>query len=478
MLKRHAVIWLCSFAFLPICAAQGQICYQPSAIPCGSGLHLSPASGPTALVTWDFDDPDDLGDDGGDGTYDLTLYNVPVASGGALGYAMGLNVASQQYTTMASDVASLDINGDVDLYLLSVFAGLSSGNYNPTLNKDDIGSNRQYHTQGRPGGYFRFTTASQNVTTTDTVSSNLRPAFLEGWRDADTNTGYANIDRGTPVSGAAMGNIADTDALVTIGAYDGGYASWATGTYDVAAVFNAVPADTEKDSMYASGLMTTYADLTATEKTGLVSWWEWNPDTGLMEDQHGSNNMTSVNSPSTVASLVWQPESGMGISLASASTQYASSAAAGLGLTGDMSISLWFFVEAESTQYMVSKYEATGGYLAGLYSSPLRGIFYARDSGGVIATATAAVPVSTTSTWHHYCASLDDGVTATLYIDGQAGTPVVPTGTMDSASVNLLVGRYSSTYFDGVLDDIRIYTSALTESDCQALYASGEGLFD
>lgn len=49
-------------------------------------------------------------------------------------------------------------------------------------------------------------------------------------------------------------------------------------------------------SLYNSGAGKTYRALTAGEKVGLVSWWEFADATNLLVDSHGTNTLTNVNS--------------------------------------------------------------------------------------------------------------------------------------------------------------------------------------
>jgi Concanavalin A-like lectin/glucanases superfamily len=87
-------------------------------------------------------------------------------------------------------------------------------------------------------------------------------------------------------------------------------------------------------------------------------------------------------------------------------------------------------------------------------------------SGGTF--LVSAAPPSA-NTWHHYAYTCD-GTTHRLYIDGTllASSTVVP---QTAAVANLQFGHWTGgqEYFSGQLDDVRIYTRALSATEVQAL---------
>ncbi|MEK7077087.1 MAG: LamG domain-containing protein, partial [Patescibacteria group bacterium] len=78
--------------------------------------------------------------------------------------------------------------------------------------------------------------------------------------------------------------------------------------------------------------------------------------------------------------------------------------------------------------------------------------------------------------WHHVLGSFD-GASPTrlmsLYVDGALVATSTSAFSVTGASGDFLLGRYGSSYFDGVLDDTRVYDHALTSSEVRGLYQSG-----
>jgi parallel beta-helix repeat protein len=77
--------------------------------------------------------------------------------------------------------------------------------------------------------------------------------------------------------------------------------------------------------------------------------------------------------------------------------------------------------------------------------------------------------------WHH-AAGVYDGQTISLYIDGRLDVSSTATGRINQNSWPVLVGENAQIpmrYWNGWIDDVRIYSSALTESQIQSLSVAG-----
>ncbi len=97
----------------------------------------------------------------------------------------------------------------------------------------------------------------------------------------------------------------------------------------------------------------------------------------------------------------------------------------------------------------------------------LKGTFGALDSGSGFLEL---------NTWH-YVVGVADGTNLKIYVDGKqialGGQSSLPTATPDK---KCLIGAYSLTdsdKFHGLIDDVRIYSQALSAAQIQKLYAEG-----
>ena len=77
-----------------------------------------------------------------------------------------------------------------------------------------------------------------------------------------------------------------------------------------------------------------------------------------------------------------------------------------------------------------------------------------------------------TNQWHHIVLVLSTNSTTRLYVDGVSVGTV--SNSVSASSHTFLVGVYNNTnYFNGLIDDVRIYNRALSASEIQALYNVG-----
>ena len=103
--------------------------------------------------------------------------------------------------------------------------------------------------------------------------------------------------------------------------------------------------------------------------------------------------------------------------------------------------------------------------------------FMARDDFGHLVTATYSNAL-TTGNWYHV-AGVREGNILNVYVNGVSGTPGSGTLTGAISSDNLKIGALLchgspvSWFFDGVIDDVRIYDKALSAEEIRQLYQDG-----
>lgn len=119
--------------------------------------------------------------------------------------------------------------------------------------------------------------------------------FLMCYYDGATETGIS-VNGGAFTTATVTGVfVGTTDALIG----RDGFGTYLTGGLDDLAFWSAKPTDDLRDSVYNSGSGKAYEDLTAGEKTNLVSWWDMNEPSGTRTDLHGTNDLTDNNTVTT-----------------------------------------------------------------------------------------------------------------------------------------------------------------------------------
>jgi hypothetical protein len=95
--------------------------------------------------------------------------------------------------------------------------------------------------------------------------------------------------------------------------------------------------------------------------------------------------------------------------------------------------------------------------------------------GGNVQSLTSAKGVVTTNDIY-YLVGTYNGATMTIYVNGEKVASKEQTGTLSHGSDDLYIGRNdgSGTYFDGIIDEIAIYSDALDPSDIAECFEDGK----
>jgi hypothetical protein len=195
-------------------------------------------------------------------------------------------------------------------------------------------------------------------------------------------------------------------------------------------------------------------------ETGLAGYWKLDEGQGSsVRDVSGGGNPGTL----SAGGATWTGASTtIGFDNAGAVSFDGAAGVVSAGATGlpaanaTQTISLWArFSSAAATQAMVALTGAGRAVAVGLGGGNLR----VWKSGGVDLIATAA---PATGVWHHVAYSFD-GSTDRLYVDGVASTASgVAHDVGAPTSVFIGAGSASADYFAGEIDDVRVYSSALS----------------
>ncbi len=197
----------------------------------------------------------------------------------------------------------------------------------------------------------------------------------------------------------------------------------------------------------------------------LVGAYAMNEVTGAVAaDGSGSANAGTI----TGATRTTSGKYGSGLSFDGANDWVTIAGSESLDLTTGMTLEAWVYPTAASGWRTLLLKEAPTGLAYALYLQDGKPAVYvnlgAYDEGKV---ATASIPLNA---WSHVAATYD-GSTLRLYVNGSsAGSRSLPGALTVAPDHPLRLGGNSAwgEYFQGRLDEIRVYNRALTQTEIQA----------
>lgn len=240
------------------------------------------------------------------------------------------------------------------------------------------------------------------------------------------------------------------------------------------------------------------ADIKNDFGTGLISHWELEEASGTRIDSHGSNDLTDNNTVGSATGI-----QGDGADFEENNDEYLSitdASQTGLDLSGDFSVSAWINLEklpstaTKQSMGIVSKSNSGTNNVAyhinfNDFDNDLEinisgdGTFSNRNS---MRTASPFVTSGELGNWIHVLVTYDvSAENITLYKNGTDtgdSTSISGTGvtTIKNSSVPFVIGRGNqndtTAYFDGVIDEVTIWSRELSASEVTDIYNSGDGI--
>jgi len=293
------------------------------------------------------------------------------------------------------------------------------------------------------------------VTTTSTKLSDGR-----GWIPVN----FTNISFGSPLSSLPVDPINTTTSQ--------NYYTYVTGgSFQLSSKFEsqkyqpqAAKTNDYDPGLYVTGNNTNLAPFVG----GLVGWWKFDGDA---TDSSGYGNTGTWHGTSTVHYSAGKVGAYAGSF--NGSSDYLGINDPVLGAS-QATICVWAFKSVwNSFSGIISDYYKSGdgdNFLLG-HENPPGTIKFFVGNGAV--QANVSIGGFTGSAWHLVC-GVFDGISGnlSLYIDGVGNSVSASVPNIGSTQASYSqIGRYSSSkYFNGSIDDVRIYKKALSASEISALY--------
>lgn len=310
--------------------------------------------------------------------------------------------------------------------------------------------------------------ASISVSVTSATGNMVVDAAVTGTSftsSGQTSQWLKNLSSGTGASNAAQSTAAGATSVNM---------SYVIST-DVAAI---VAMD-----IVAAPVVTKFSFTRPPNNLGLVGYWSFNEGTGTKaEDFSGSGNTGTLTT--TVSTLPQWTNGRFGSALTfDGSTDYVPVDSVSSSLhTGPIAVSLWFkpnvtitSASAAATLFTLGDQTSTNDFSLNfnqcISSDGKLSLCY--DPGGTTAQFEASPTSWAAGVWHHAVATYD-GTTYALYVDGALASSGNDTRTGLTFSTHAAIGSIDhpspTSFFNGVIDDVRVYNRGLSATDVANLY--------
>ena len=229
---------------------------------------------------------------------------------------------------------------------------------------------------------------------------------------------------------------------------------------------------------------------------GPVGWWKFDECSG--NTAHSSNTSYSSSLDGTITIGASGTQTSAGTCSSGTSTEAWNNGATGkfnsslnfdgtddyvnvgtsstLTLTGNFTTSGWVKMASGSTQnypWIVGKADSNelNGYFLTIYNT---GEPYIYTCDATTCNSTYGPTDLRDGSWHHVVGTYN-GTVLRVYVDGvSAGsTNTTKNPTSNSSSASIGKSNYSTRYFTGQIDDVRVFNYALTATQVKTLYNGG-----
>ncbi len=203
-----------------------------------------------------------------------------------------------------------------------------------------------------------------------------------------------------------------------------------------------------------------------TSRTGLVAEYSFNQGSGTtLTDTSGNGNNGTISNATWTAGLF-----GQALSFNGTNSWVTVNSSASLNLTTGMTLEAWVKPSALADWSSVILKERTNGLGYALYgvsgaNQPPSGYVHVGSADNA-AQGVSALPVGA---WSHLTATYD-GTNLKLYVNGTLVSTQAVTGNIVTSTGALRIGGNSvwGEYFNGLIDQVRIYNRALNQGEIRA----------
>ncbi len=284
------------------------------------------------------------------------------------------------------------------------------------------------------------------------------------------------LDGGTPVTGT----LANTSITTLLLGENGNGSVHLTGVMDEVRIYNRALSATEIAEHY-KGIFS--------NKTGLVGYWPFSEGSGsIAYDKSGNGNNGTLGVAANMPT--WKnnaPKYTAGAPAANGGTQgtalqfdgvddyvdAGNGASLNFSGTKPFTITAWIKPNAVTAGKIVNRFNSgvAGNYFFGLFNGVLQ-LGRSVSPWQIFGSTTLSA-----STWYHVVGSYD-GSKMYVYLNGVSDATPVTIGSVADAAINVFIGSSQvsnnpSEFFNGLIDEVRIYNRALSVEEIRYHYNKG-----
>ncbi|MHA2253749.1 MAG: LamG-like jellyroll fold domain-containing protein, partial [Candidatus Kariarchaeaceae archaeon] len=240
------------------------------------------------------------------------------------------------------------------------------------------------------------------------------------------------------------------------------------------------------DEVHISNIARTSFTSPPTDDANTVALWHCDESVGTTVYDETSNNNNGVMNGATWAGPVWTSgQVGNALSFDGVDDYVEIPDSNNLDITGELTLMAWVKRDTIGTNMeILGKWDAAGNHRSyELFIRPTNKVVLAisRDGGYAFMEAQTTATFTDTTIFHHIAATYNPSIPAmNIYIDGVLQT-VTTTGSQSSihsGTGKVIIGvresgAFSNNYFDGIIDEVGIWSRALTSTEISIYHAAG-----
>jgi hypothetical protein len=442
------------------------------------GRRLISTEIPSAVCTTDSTDP--FGDSSGVALYNLdydastapdgTDYsgsptNVTFGVGGQINYGARFNGSSSYISIPATNTTPIDFSSESHTFSVWVNVDNISGDKAIISKWHNTTASLRSTIFYISGGNIKILeggSADNTHTSTGTISANAWTHIVYT-RAATESKIYINGSLDSTHSRTATIRQGGTEDIF-IGFQRGGF-KYFDGDIDQVRIFNRALDETtsgEISALYAE----TACVYTAT--TDIVNYPTGTTPVAYYKLDNSSEDFSTGGNDGTESNIEYRFGRFGQAAVFDGSSSYISIPALPITTSDDVTFSAWVKGSSDATDATIVSTLGENGLELRVQNSAVRAVY--RKGSSWYGSSTVSI---TADAWNHVVLTYEQGVGFNIYVNNNTPTAYAETGTLAVYGSANSIGKYangSSGYFDGSIDQVRIFSTALTSDQVTELY--------